>query len=373
MGVLKYDRTLEICLKQLYQIGFVTGFDKFGHDWDASPTMGHFDKFSQAMNEARGSKNAFPLNGQDNVEYPQNATYRPVDPTCNYQCQSSEYFVYVAMAMMGTLYDSRNDNHPSRDLFLPALPSSQKGRQAIEKYQPLAFELFSNTAQEQYGSALVALNQRPRNFNNKYTYGCRAFEITTTSTTTSTTTPTTTTPSPWNEEVCNEDANKVTTWLRSNRGGKITRAGENTYMIRLKMAKADEDNLYTMFLMWGKKNCGVDFITKLGTGGVSIDIMDKVAEYKFVGKFTGQESKHYNTVFQYENQREGLSNCDGCLGGTTDQMELIVHFVEEVEWGTKDPAECLATLRAGYLGAYKAPEYTADDVTPCVSWVQKFW
>ena len=107
MGVLKYDRTLEICLKQLYQIGFVTGFDKFGHDWDASPTMGHFDKFSQAMNEARGSKNAFPLNGQDNVEYPQNATYRPVDPTCNYQCQSSEYFVYVAMAMMGTLYDSR--------------------------------------------------------------------------------------------------------------------------------------------------------------------------------------------------------------------------------------------------------------------------
>ena len=45
--------------------------------------------------------------------------------------------------------------------------------------------------------------------------------------------------------------------------------------------------------------------------------MDKVAEYKFVGKFTGQESKHYNTVFQYENQREGLSNCDGCLGGTS--------------------------------------------------------
>jgi len=161
--------------------------------------------------------------------------------------------------------------------------------------------------------------------------------------------------------------------MRSNRGKKITRAGENTYMIRLKMSRANEDNLYTMFLTWGKKNCGVDFIEKLGNGGVRIDMMDKVAEYKFVGKFTGQESKHFNTVFQYENQREGLSNCDGCLGGTTDQMELIVHFVEPVEWGTKDPAACLGTLRAGYLGAYKAPEYTADDVTPCVSWVQKFW
>ena len=56
--------------------------------------------------------------------------------------------------------------------------------------------------------------------------------------------------------------------MRSNRGKKITRAGENTYMIRLKMSRANEDNLYTMFLTWGKKNCGVDFIEKLGNGGV---------------------------------------------------------------------------------------------------------
>merc|ERR1719327_1084440 len=114
--------------------------------------------------------------------------------------------------MMGTLSDSRNDNHPSRDVFLPALTSSQKGRHAIEKYQPLAFSLFSDTNQEQYRSA-------EQNF----------IESTTPTTTTSTTT---TTPSPWNEEVCNEDANKVTYWMRSNRGKKITKAGENTFMIR---------------------------------------------------------------------------------------------------------------------------------------------
>ena len=102
-----------------------------------------------------------------------------------------------------------------------------------------------------------------------------------------------------------------------------------------------------------------------------IDLMDKYAEYKFVGKFTGQESKHYNTVFQFENN--AVTDCDGCLGGSTDQMELIVHFVEGVEWGSKDPVTCLGTLRAGYLGEYKAPEYTVEDVSPCVSWQQKFW
>ena len=56
--------------------------------------------------------------------------------------------------------------------------------------------------------------------------------------------------------------------------------------------------------------------------------MDKVAEYKFVGKFTGQESKHYNTVFQYENQREGLSNCDGCLGGTSMRFTFFLLFAK---------------------------------------------
>ena len=98
--------------------------------------------------------------------------------------------------------------------------------------------------------------------------------------------------------------------------------------------------------------------------------MDKSAEYKFVGKFTGQESKHYNTVFQFENN---ALECDDCLGSSTDQMELIVHFIEGVEWGNKDPVTCLGTLRAGYAGAFQAAAHIPDNVSPCVSWVQKFW
>merc|ERR1711935_149875 len=189
-----------------------------------------------------------------------------------------------------------------------------------------------------------------------------------------TTTATTTTKSPWNEDVCAEDANKVDYWMKSNRGTKVLRAGEHTYLIKLKMSQADENNHYTMFLTWGKKNCGVDFIEKLGNGGVMIDLMDKSAEYKFVGKHTGmrRHEKHYNTVFQFENN---ALDCEDCLGSSTDQMELIVHFIdpEGVDWGNKDPLTCLGTLRAGYAGAFKAPVHIAEDVSPCVAWDQKFW
>jgi len=183
-------------------------------------------------------------------------------------------------------------------------------------------------------------------------------------------TTTTTTQSPWNEEVCNGDANKVDYWMKSNRGTKVLRAGEHSYLIKLKMSKADENKHYTMFLTWGKKNCGVDFIKRLGNGGVMIDLMDKSAEYKLVGKHTGQEGKHFNTVFQFENNALG---CEDCLGSSTDQMDLLVHFNEEVVWGTKDPITCLGTLRAGYAGEFRAPAHIAEDVSPCVSWVQKFW
>merc|ERR1711935_947991 len=185
-----------------------------------------------------------------------------------------------------------------------------------------------------------------------------------------TTTATTTTQSPWNEEVCNEDGNKVDYWMKSNRGTKVLRAGEHSYLIKLKMSKADENKHYTMFLTWGKKNCGADFIERLGNGGVMIDLMDKSAEYKLVGKHTGQEGKHFNTVFQFENKALG---CEDCLGSSTDQMDLLVHFNEEVVWGTKDPITCLGTLRAGYAGEFRAPAHIAEDVSPCVSWVQKFW
>lgn len=89
-----------------------------------------------------------------------------------------------------------------------------------------------------------------------------------------------TTPSPWNEDVCKSDEFKVDYWMKSNRGKKILRAGEHTYLIKLKMSKASEDDHYTMFLTWGKKNCGADFIEKLGNGGVRFISLFKMSIYK---------------------------------------------------------------------------------------------
>ena len=47
-------------------------------------------------------------------------------------------------------------------------------------------------------------------------------------------------------------------------------------MIRLKMSKAPETVHYTMFLTWGKKNCGADFVEKLGNGGVRLVLIDQI-------------------------------------------------------------------------------------------------
>lgn len=58
--------------------------------------------------------------------------------------------------------------------------------------------------------------------------------------------------------------------MKSNRGGKVLRAGEHSFLLKLKMAQADESNKYTMFFTWGKKSCGTDFIDKLASGGVRL-------------------------------------------------------------------------------------------------------
>ena len=103
----------------------------------------------------------------------------------------------------------------------------------------------------------------------------------------------------------------------------------------------------------------------------SLDLMDKSGEYRAIGRYAAGEGKHYNTIFQFENQ---AIECDDCLGTEkADQIEMLVHFLEPVDFGTKNDLECLATLRMGYAGEYRAPVHLDEDVTPCVSWVQKFF
>ena len=104
----------------------------------------------------------------------------------------------------------------------------------------------------------------------------------------------------------------------------------------------------------------------------SLVLMDKFVEYKIVGKYAGQENNHYNTVFQFDNTL-GCEN-HACWGSATaDQFDIILHMSQDVNFGNKDPEACIKSMRWGYLGANKAPEYSAEDISPCVSWLQKFW
>ena len=57
--------------------------------------------------------------------------------------------------------------------------------------------------------------------------------------------------------------------------------------------------------------------------------MDKFVEYKVVHTFAGGD-KHYNAVVQFEN----TADCEDCIGSaTSDQMDIIIHMTQDVEWG----------------------------------------
>merc|ERR1711935_590347 len=116
---------------------------------------------------------------------------------------------------------------------------------------------------------------------------------------------------PYNEEYCKLAENSVDFFMKSNRGKSIRTRGEKTVIYRVKLPKVSENSLYTGFFAFGKKNCGDDFIEQLGNGKIIVDILDKKAEYQIVGKYTGQTSKHFNTVFQFDNAHK---ECDNCYG-----------------------------------------------------------
>ena len=101
--------------------------------------------------------------------------------------------------------------------------------------------------------------------------------------------------------------------------------------------------------------------------------MDKFVEYRIVGKYAGGEGSHYNTLFQFDNTL-GCGDDHPCWGSqTADQFEIMVHMTRFVNFGKKDPEECIKTMRWGHFGANKAPAWSEVDISPCMSWLQKFW
>merc|ERR1711920_308005 len=106
---------------------------------------------------------------------------------------------------------------------------------------------------------------------------------------------------------------------------------------------------------------------------VGLHILDQAEAYTIDHKYQGQLDRHANIVFQYTH-----TPCDAntkCLGAANkDQFDLLITGLDKVDFGNKDMEECLSTkLRSGSVGTRGEPTLAEGDVTPCVSWVNKYW
>ena len=60
---------------------------------------------------------------------------------------------------------------------------------------------------------------------------------------------------------------------------KIMEKTSNSVQIRVNMINRSEYNKYSGFIIFSKKNCGIDFLNGMQDGRLSWDIMDKKDYY----------------------------------------------------------------------------------------------
>ena len=105
----------------------------------------------------------------------------------------------------------------------------------------------------------------------------------TTSTTTSTTTPTTT--STTTENACPREMN----W-NGAKYMKVMEKTQNSAQIRVNMINRKEIQKYSGFIIFSKKNCGIDFLNGMQDGRINWEIMDKKDYYDNSGTLIPRKS-----------------------------------------------------------------------------------
>ena len=78
---------------------------------------------------------------------------------------------------------------------------------------------------------------------------------------------TTSFPDHWNIKHCVDDGNTAEHVMKKDQLS-FTRKGENAVVMRGKLPKVSEDKTYTMFITWGQKQCGEEFMLALEDGTV---------------------------------------------------------------------------------------------------------
>jgi len=152
---------------------------------------------------------------------------------------------------------------------------------------------------------------------------------------------------------------------------KVSRAGENSNLVRLQNAKVKETKAHTGFVSFPKSVCGKDFLAAMQDGRVTVDFADKKATYSVIGSYYADNGSDTQVVVQYNSVPASVADdkCPKCLGNSsTDQLEMLVMGTKSVEWGNKNAKACLNGVLVGHAGAAGSPELLADDNSGCVAW-----
>jgi hypothetical protein len=54
-------------------------------------------------------------------------------------------------------------------------------------------------------------------------------------------------------------------------------------------------------------------------------------------------------------------------------MEVFVTGTDQVNWGAKDPATCMGSLRNGFIGTRDSLTLTTLDMTQCIAFTNNYW
>merc|ERR1712050_295832 len=125
----------------------------------------------------------------------------------------------------------------------------------------------------------------------------------------------------------------------------------NTYskvLMRVNVKSGDEyptaDELYTGFVIFGRKKCGQDFLDKVNSREVDFDLFDTEAEYLPQYDYMRDDGGTSSITLQWSRN----AVVDGGLGNTKkDQLYLELSGLDKVNWGNKDMLECITGGQIG--------------------------
>merc|ERR1712157_383467 len=149
------------------------------------------------------------------------------------------------------------------------------------------------------------------------------------------------------------------TWV----GNDVTKAkmhGSNStkLMVNLNGLKAlnGKEAEFVGLIMWSRKTCNQDFIDKVADGTVTFDILDKFdadnsadSYYKTADqfRFKRDDTKFSSITIQFGHSSEDGANTLG--NAKKDQFHLLLHGIDQVDFGNKDQAACLAGAMIGWM------------------------